>query len=754
MTTTTETALPQHIHAAGIGGMGLGPLAIYLAALGHRVTGSDDHLTDAMRAHLERAGIQITDTSIHPDTQLLVTSSALAPDHPLLQAARTRNIPILRRGELLARLAATRRLVAICGSHGKTTTTALLITALRAAHFPSDYILGGLFGDDSIPPAAANPSAPSPWLVAEIDESDGTIENFSPEITLVTNIDWDHPDHYRTRSDLDSAFARLFARTTGHVLRDTPLAPGPFPAAIQGAFNQQNASAALAAARHMGVPNPTPALLANYPGVRRRQTLLHAGDNLTVIEDYAHHPAEIRALLTSLRERTATANPPPPPPRLIVVFQPHRYSRTRQFLHEFADALSLADELHLLDVYPAGEPAPATPGATTADLAAILPQATHHTGPTFPPLPFSTTPALLAFVGAGNIDTIARRWLADRAHWDAAYETLRAVLPPNSTTDLRREEPLAPKTTMGVGGSARLYSEPSSPDDLATLVRAATAAGIQILMLGRGSNLIVPDEGVDALVLSLRHPAWSTFTLQSDGTLRAGAGLRLKELCGKAMLAGLRGFEFLEGIPGNIGGALRMNAGAMGSWIFDTIKTIDILTLSGDRLTLRRNQLHTGYRHCAELENAIALSATLRPGNAGLQLASPNIARQVDAYRDKRKKSQPREPSAGCIFKNPEGDAAGRLIDAAGLKGLRIGDAEVSPVHANFIVNHGHATAADIITLVREIRARVHAATGIQLEPEAILYGRTWEEKLNAEDLKAPPPPPPPPVPPPLSTSA
>ncbi|WP_157836932.1 UDP-N-acetylmuramate dehydrogenase, partial [Geminisphaera colitermitum] len=359
---------------------------------------------------------------------------------------------------------------------------------------------------------------------------------------------------------------------------------------------------------------------------------------------------------------------------------------------------------------------------------------THHTGPTFPPLTLSTTPALLAFVGAGNIDTIARRWLADRAHWDAAYETLRAVLPPGSTTDLRREEPLAPKTTMGVGGSARLYSEPSSPDDLATLVRAATAAGIQILMLGRGSNLIVPDEGVDALVLSLRHPAWSTFTLQSDGTLRAGAGLRLKELCGKAMLAGLRGFEFLEGIPGNIGGALRMNAGAMGSWIFDTIKTIDILTLSGDRLTLRRDQLHTGYRHCAELENAIALSATLRPGNAGPQLASPDIARQVDAYRDKRKKSQPREPSAGCIFKNPEGDAAGRLIDSAGLKGLRIGDAEVSPVHANFIVNHGHATAADIITLVREIRARVHAATGIQLEPEAILYGRTWEEKLNAED--------------------
>jgi UDP-N-acetylenolpyruvoylglucosamine reductase len=249
-------------------------------------------------------------------------------------------------------------------------------------------------------------------------------------------------------------------------------------------------------------------------------------------------------------------------------------------------------------------------------------------------------------------------------------------------------------------------------------------------MLGRGSNLIVPDDGVAALVLRLNHPAWATCEPHPDGTLRVGAGLRLKELCGKTRAAGQPGFGFLDGIPGNIGGALRMNAGAMGGRIFDLVETIELLTHDGDHRTLHRDQLHIAYRHCAELENAIALAAHLRPPPP----ASPappaghadDIARQTNAWRDKRKKTQPREPSAGCIFKNPENDTAGRLIDAAGLKGLRIGDAEVSPLHANFIINHGQATAADVIALVHEVRARVHAATGIQLDPEAILYGQDW----------------------------
>ncbi len=762
----------RSVHALGVGGMGLGPLAIYLAGLGLRVSGGDDGMSAPMRRQLVRAGVELTATDALPDgVDLVVISSAIHHGHPGLARAIAHGTPVVRRGELLAEVAKGRKLVAVCGSHGKTTTSAMLAMALRAvggvAGDDAGYVLGGLLADESIPPARAGAGD---WLVAEIDESDGTIKHFNPELTVVVNLDWDHPDHYRRPEDLEAAFAGLFQRTRGDVLVHAGCAwstralaaagragvtfgaggdfalesvaadnhglslrlGGRFAADTAkvrawGDFNALNAVAAGAAASLMGVAWRQD-LLAAFPGVRRRQTVLAADPGVTVIEDYAHHPAEIRALLAGLRARQGGG-------ALRVVFQPHRFSRTRQFRDEFARALSVEGvaELTLLEVYGAGE-APIE-GGTTADLADCVRRIA-------PGLPLTVAPAgdeagalaalgarvrpgdLVAFVGAGDIETFGRRWAAAR-RWDALAATLAAAV--SSGTTIKREEPLGPKTTMRVGGAARLYADPAGVDDLQALLRAAKAAGVPVWLLGRGSNLIVVDEGVDGLVISLRDAAWAGFEPLPDGRVRVGAGLRLKELCGKAIKAGLGGFEFLEGIPGNVGGALRMNAGAMGGWMFDVVDSVDLLTLDGEPLTLRREQMHVGYRHCHELESAIAIGAVLRPSGEKL---SDEVSRQVDVYRDKRKSSQPREPSAGCIFKNPDGDSAGRLIDTAGLKGTRVGDAEVSPVHANFIVNHGDATAADIIALVRQVRARVQAAHGVLLEPEALLYGGDWPDVL------------------------
>ena len=309
--------------------------------------------------------------------------------------------------------------------------------------------------------------------------------------------------------------------------------------------------------------------------------------------------------------------------------------------------------------------------------------------------------------------------------WDELAATLRGGLRP--TTRLLREEPLGPKTTMRVGGAARLYAEPASVDDLQALLRGAAARGVEVFVLGRGSNLIVPDEGVDGLVIALTHDVWSAFFPQGDGGVWVGAGLRLKNLCGLAAKAGLAGFEFLEGIPGSVGGALRMNAGAMGAWIFDLVEEVQVMSLAGQLSNLPKAAMHVDYRHCPELHQAIAIGARLRPAARGDAEA---IGRQIDVYRKKRHESQPREPSAGCIFKNPTGASAGRLIDECGLKGERVGDAEVSPVHANFIVNRGAATAADVLELIRRIRRRVHEVKGVDLQPEVLLYGRKWEEVL------------------------
>ncbi len=761
----------RSVHALGVAGMGLGPLAIYLAGMGLRVSGGDDGMVSAMRTQLLKAGVTLMPAVELPKVvDLVVISSAIQATHPALAAAEERGAFVVRRGELLAEIAKKRKLVAVCGSHGKTTTTAMLAMLLRAAGAPFGYVLGGLLADETLPPARVGEGD---WLIAEIDESDGTISGFSPEITLVVNLDWDHPDHYRKPEDLEATFAGLFKRTTGAVLilancawsaralaasgreartfgpnGDYALKSvevlgggglalqlggrfGDVQAAVRawGEFNALNAVAAGAAAAEMGVVWSRQAL-ADFPGVRRRQAVLPADEGVTVIEDYAHHPAEIRALLTGLRARATGANGG----CLRVVFQPHRFSRTAQFKNEFAAVLAAgADEVILLEVYSAGESPLA--GGTSADVAAIMRQiapalplvlaTADNEETTLIGLSERTRPGdLVAFVGAGDIDLLARSWAATR-RWDALAKALAASV--STETVIRREEPLAAKTTMRVGGAARLYAEPGSVADLKALLRAARAAAVPVNLLGRGSNLIVVDEGVDGLVISLRQPAWGNFEPLDDGCVRVGAGLRLKELCGKAIKAGLGGFEFLEGIPGNLGGALRMNAGAMGGWMFDVVVSVDLITLGGELHTLRREDMHVGYRHCDELESAIAVGAVLRPS---APTHSDEVARQVDAYRDKRKCSQPREPSAGCIFKNPEGDSAGRLIDAAGLKGERVGDAEVSPVHANFIVNHGNASAADVIALVRRVRARVQSSSGIMLEPEALLYGGNWPDVL------------------------
>lgn len=246
-------------------------------------------------------------------------------------------------------------------------------------------------------------------------------------------------------------------------------------------------------------------------------------------------------------------------------------------------------------------------------------------------------------------------------------------------------------------------------------------------MLGRGSNLLVPDAGVRALVLRLHGAGWQEFSPLEDGTIWVGAGMRLKELCGMAASRGLMGFEFLEGIPGTLGGALRMNAGAMGGWMFEVVSSVRMMLPSGETRTLRTDELHVAYRECLELKESIALGAVIKP--VGVADATA-VRERIAAFQARRHETQPRESSAGCMFKNPEGSSAGLEIDRAGLKGFRIGDAEVSPVHANFIVNRGHATSADVVAVMREVRARVREARGVELEPEVQLFGGKWGEVL------------------------
>lgn len=295
-------------------------------------------------------------------------------------------------------------------------------------------------------------------------------------------------------------------------------------------------------------------------------------------------------------------------------------------------------------------------------------------------------------------------------------EALAGIL--SGETRVLQNEPLAKRTTLRIGGPADLYVEPASEADLAAVLGFYARHSIPLFVLGRGSNLLVRDGGFRGVVVCLAHPHFSRVELDAP-CLRCGAGAKLKHVAVEARRQGLAGLEFLEGIPGSIGGALRMNAGAMGGAIFDVVQSVRLMDLEGAACELSPGNLEIEYRGCETLKTHIALEAVLR----GSPDAREAIERRMNAFSQKRWASQPAAPSAGCLFKNPSAIPAGRLIDELGLKGLRVGGAAVSNEHGNFIVNDGNATARDVLELIGIIKARARAERGVELHTEVEIIG-------------------------------
>ncbi len=285
-------------------------------------------------------------------------------------------------------------------------------------------------------------------------------------------------------------------------------------------------------------------------------------------------------------------------------------------------------------------------------------------------------------------------------------------------TVVRRDEPLAPRTTMRVGGPADFYVEPASDEDLAALLKFCGAHEIPFFMLGRGSNLVVRDGGFRGVVMCLAHSHFNRIEIDGE-RLRCGAGARLKLVAVEAKRHHLSGLEFLEGIPGSVGGALRMNAGAMGGAVFDVVESVCFMDYSGHIEEQAAGGIKVEYRSCGLLKDRIALSAVLK----GAPALRGKIEERMNAFSRKRWETQPAAPSAGCVFKNPEEIPAGKLIEELGLKGARVGGAVVSFDHGNFIVNDGDATARDVLELIAVIKARAKNERGIKLQTEIQIIG-------------------------------
>jgi UDP-N-acetylmuramate dehydrogenase len=289
---------------------------------------------------------------------------------------------------------------------------------------------------------------------------------------------------------------------------------------------------------------------------------------------------------------------------------------------------------------------------------------------------------------------------------------LRARLPELRGT-LEANAPMAPLSWFRTGGPAEALFTPADEDDLAYFL-AYLPADIPVLVVGLGSNLLVRDSGVPGVVIRLGKP-FAEVSVEGGQRIRAGAGAPDVKVASTAAKAGISGLTFFRGIPGSIGGALRMNGGAYGGETKDVLVEATGLTRKGERITLANGDMGFTYRHSAVPDHVIFTQATFegRPGDPA------TIQAEMNAITEARSSTQPvNTRTGGSTFKNPPGHKAWQVIDAAGCRGLRVGAAQVSELHCNFLINHGGASAADIEALGEEVRRRVREHSGVELEWE------------------------------------
>jgi UDP-N-acetylmuramate--alanine ligase len=749
------TCEKHRIHLIGVAGSGMSGIAALLLELGHEVTGSDK-VSTLETDRLQRRGLRFHEQHRAADAsnaELIIFSSAIKHDNPILVSARDSGKPVVRRAQALAAIMSGKRGILIAGMHGKTTTSAMTAHVLREGGLHPSHYVGA-----EIPILGTNAhwDPRGEYFVAEGDESDGTLSCFHPEHSLVLNIEEEHLDFYPDLEAIESVFGQLIEQTSGTVfhsaddleatsisdvaacrisfglskhadyraadldLRDFRSVFGVYRRGeklgeavlnVPGRHNVHNAIGVIAVATELGIPfEKIAASLRKFDHARRRFEIKYASERFLLVDDYAHHPTEIRATLKTARTVGRK--------RTLAMFQPHRYSRTKALRKEFGDAFDDADQVVITDVYPASETAiPGITGQTIVDEVARR----GHCGVSYEPRLEWVHRAvgnkveagdLVLSLGAGNIHEQLEILAADLV----IAEELQAIV--GEEGDVRLYEPLSKHTTLRVGGPAQFWIEPRDEDSFSELIRFCRRENLPLFVIGRGSNLLVRDGGIRGVVV---HPRGGDFDkIEVKGNeITAGVGAKLREVAYAGKAAGLGNLEFMEGIPGAVGGGLRMNAGAMGAQTFENVVRVRYLDANGEAHTKTREELEVHYRNFPLLENNFAVSAVFR----GQPTPTEEIVRKLEASQEKRRTSQPAAKSAGCIFKNPDSCPAGKLVDELGLKNSCVGKARVSEVHGNFIVNDGGATAADMLELIEKVKGVARAQRGVELETEVQIVG-------------------------------
>ncbi len=732
-------------------------IARILLQSGHQVQGSDAKKSQASE-ELQRASAKIFighDASYVGNADVVVYSSAILAAHPERLEALKKGIRVIHRSEALALICRDKFLIAVSGTHGKTTTTSLVGMILKEAGLEPTVVVGGWvedFGGNAL-------LGSGKYMVIEADESDSSFLQYSPNASLITNIEEEHLDHYSSMNQIEKAFEDFLKRLQppaawfgcGDDERIQKLAERIKPAGVYslkklssglwadnivecpsgtrgvsfevwdgsqklgsvimnlvGRHNVSNALGALSIGLSLEIPFEVMAkALSKFKGTGRRFDVKYEDGDFLVVDDYAHHPTEIEKTLEAARGIGKN--------RVVALFQPHRFSRTELLMEAFAKSFMNADKLILTDIYAASEEP--RPGITGKKLSEAVKNSGH------PDVLFVNRESLadvarnelrsgdlVLVMGAGDISQVASQ-LSECLKHNGTFRNIFSSLKGKVVLN----EPLSKHTTLKVGGPAEFWIEPLDEEDLKQALKIASAHGLKVTIFGAGSNILPSDEGIRGAVIHLGSAYFRQMGMR-EGHLFARSGAPNSLFIQHGMENGFGGFEFLSGIPGNIGGALAMNAGSHGQWIWPFVRSIRTMDLSGNVWERTSQEIKFDYRKC-DLKKEMVLEADF----SFFAAASSEVQTKLDEYRDYRSKTQDlRHPSAGCMFKNPNipGCSSGRLIDEAGLKGLTVGKAQVSLIHANFIVNLGGASSRDVRQLIERVREAVHKKNGIELETE------------------------------------
>ncbi len=761
------------IHFVGIKGVGMTPLAIIAKEAGIAVTGSDvvdEFITDEP---LQNAGIVplVGFSADHiKNVDLVITTGAHGGfDNKEVKAAKEKGIKVITQGEAAGLFMSGEPFgkkfigISVAGSHGKTTTTAMVATILEKAGMNPSYVIG-----TSTIPSLKGPGhfGKGKYFIAEADEyaTEPTYDKTPkflwqhPDIAIFTNIELDHPDLFPTIDAIRDAFLSFanslspkstlivcgddeqnrlllreyngrvitygFSSSNMYVLKrvyssDTQTffwiekdgsSLGEFAINVAGEHNAANALAAVITAIQCGLSiKAIQKTLPEFVGSKRRfeqKGILPSGALL--FDDYAHHPTEIKKTLAAFRKSYPTK-------KIVCIFQPHTYSRTKKLFEEFISSFNDADEVIINSIYPSLREEPDS--SISSELLVSRLSQFHHNAVFLPQL------------------TDVVKYINQKGYSD------KTIVVTMGAGDIYK---MSAHTTFKLGGPAEYYFAAETIEDLVNAVTAANAVGISLFIFGGGSNIIVADKGIKGLVVKNNCRRFGIISMigkiknqkidVNKALVYAEGGVIMNQLVRYTIEQGFSGLEYQLGLPGTVGAGVFLNSNfpKKSAFVGDAVYKVKLITREGQIREEERGYFRFAYdKSILQETGEIVLSVIFRltPEDKKVLWEKGMEALQY------RNETQPKGASAGCTFRNigilaamqiptpGRTTSAGYLIDKAGLKGKRIGEAMISDKHANFILNMGNARSSDVVALVDLMKTEVRKKFGVDLTMEVYKVG-------------------------------